>query len=222
MKTLAFRNMAPRRERTLSITPPVGGADGLIWLALGVALTTAWVLIGSLGAVAQDTPATRGSVVASAPVSTTDYVQQSAMTDHFEIQAGEIAAQKSQNPAIREFGRHMVNEHAQSSAKLKTVLVAGRVKATVPSTLDRKHQELVQQLKDQSGDEFDQTFIQAQLQGHRDALDLQRAYSQSGDNDSLRQFAAEATPMVQEHLAKLEVLAQDHFRRPNGPGSELR
>ncbi|HEX9466376.1 MAG TPA: DUF4142 domain-containing protein [Alphaproteobacteria bacterium] len=220
MKHLAFRNEAPRRAQvaTASRSMP-GGPDGLIWLALGVGLTAAGVLIGSLAAVAQDAGGNRPANVASVPVSTQEYVQKSAVTDQFEVQAGELAAQKSQNPAVREFGRHMVEDHSQASARLKTALNSGHVKATVPNGLDSKHQELLQELRKESGDQFDQTYFQAQLQGHRDALDLQRAYSQAGDNDALRQYAAEATPMVQEHLAKLEVLAQDHFHRPNVLGS---
>lgn len=209
MKNLAFRNTAPHtRPRTLIIARSIAGPDGLIWLALGVGLTAASLLIGSIGAVAEET--------ASAAVSTSEYVTKSAIADQFEMQAGELAAQKSHTPAIREFGRDMVSEHAQSSAKLKTALNEGRVKTNVPSALDKEHQDLIHQLKDQSGDQFDQTYLETQLQGHRDALDLQRAYSQAGDNATLRQLAADATPQVQEHLAKLEVLAQSHFHGANG------
>jgi putative membrane protein len=221
MKNLAFRNMAPRKVRALSVSRPVGGPDGLIWLALGIGLSAVALLFGNFTAVAQDARSGHGAALAASPVSTAEYVHKSAIADQFEMQAGELAAQKSQSPAIREFGRNMVSEHAQFSAKLKTALNTGQVKADVPSALDKTHQDWIQQLKAQSGDQFDQTYLEGQLQGHRDALDLQRAYSQAGDNPALRQLASDATPVVQEHLAKLEVLAQNHFRGPNGPSSNM-
>ena len=186
-------------------------SDGLIWLALGIGLGALGMIFGATSAAAQS-----HQKLAAAPVSTAEYVQKSALSDMFEVSAGNLAAERSIDPAIREFGRTMVAEHVRSSGDLKIAVQQANVKAMLPTALDREHHDLLQDLQRQSGDQFDQTFLRAQLKGHRDALDLQRAYSQSGDNEALRKIAAEKTPVVEEHLAKLEVLAQNSFHGANG------
>jgi len=218
MAQRAFRTMTPRRSpsaaRVIRTARRISMSDGLIWLALAVGLGALGVLYiyGAAPAAAEE----ESRSVATVPLSTAEYVRKSAISDIFEMNAGNLAAEKSADPAIREFGRAMVDEHARSSNDLKMTLQQANVKASVPTTLDREHQELLKELQFQSGDQFDRTFLQAQLKGHRDALDLQRAYSQSGDNEALRKIAAEKTPVVEEHLAKLEVLAQNSFHSPNG------
>jgi putative membrane protein len=161
-------------------------------------------------------PASRGqppqqALVAPAP-STAEYLQQSALNDLFEVTASRLAVERSQTPGVRDFAQQTMSDHDDWSANLKHALKAGSVMLTVPTSLDVQHQENLKDLEAKSGEQFDQAYVKEQIQGHREALDLQRAYAQAGDNAALKQFAGQATPIVESQLAKLEVLAQETFR----------
>ena len=156
--------------------------------------------------------------------STMEYIQQSALTELFEITASRMALEKSKSPAVRDFAQQMVSEHGRSTGEFKRALRAGSVMVTVPTALDPQHEHELEILEAKPADQFDRAYLESQLQGHRNALDMQRAYAQSGDNAALKKFAGDTTPLVESHLAKLEVLAQQSFRGPNvsgsgGPGS---
>ncbi|MGE5537084.1 MAG: DUF4142 domain-containing protein [Gemmatimonas sp.] len=140
-------------------------------------------------------------------ISTSDYVQNQARGDMFEIQAGQVALQKAQNADVKRFAQQMIDDHTQSTQKLQAALKSGNVKVTPPTSLDSRHSEALTQLKNAPAGSFDQAYLQSQVQGHREMLALNQAYSQTGDNSSLKQFSAQVTPVIQQHLSELQQMA---------------
>jgi putative membrane protein len=76
----------------------------------------------------------------------------------------------------------------------------------VPTGLDQKHQALLTQLQQTQGAQFDQTYVQQQVQAHQMAVDMFRNYAQSGDDAKLKQFASQTLPILQQHLQMVEQL----------------
>ncbi len=214
MKTYSYRIEAPRRARAIAAVQRrgIGSRDGLHWLIAGVLAAALALATTSARSQTQQAAATAGPTAS-------EYVQQSAQADLFEVNSSRLALKKSQDPALRDFAQQTMSDHSRSSDQLKQALKAGHVSANIPSTLDARHQQDLKSLDSKSGAQFDQAYLQDQMQGDRNALDLQRAYAQSGDNPALKQLAGQTAPLVQRHLAKLEVLAQQSFRRPHVPGS---
>jgi predicted outer membrane protein len=66
--------------------------------------------------------------------STPDFVQQVAMSDLYEVDAGKIAAAKGQSDAVKQFGQHMVEAHAQTTAELKGVVEAEKIDVALPTS----------------------------------------------------------------------------------------
>jgi putative membrane protein len=165
----------------------------------------------AVGAQAQQTspqtsPRPMPSPAASA-ISTPDYVQNQARGDMFEIEAGKLALQKSQSPDLQRFAQMMVDDHTQSSNTLQQALKTGNVSTAAPKTLDSRHSQALDQLKNMPAGQFDQAYYQSQVQGHREVLALNQSYSQTGDNAALRQFSAQTIPVVQKHLSALQQMA---------------
>lgn len=141
-------------------------------------------------------------------MSDASYVQTAAQGDMFEIQAAKAALDKTKSDSVRNFAQMMIDDHTASSEKLKSALEKSKVKASIPKDLDKKHSDMLDKLKKTSASSFDQSYLQSQLAAHRDMLTLHQGYSQSGDNDALKQFAAEATGVVRKHLTELQQMAQ--------------
>jgi putative membrane protein len=140
-------------------------------------------------------------------ITTPEYVQTQARGDLFEIEAGKLAVQKAQSPDLKRFGQMMIDDHTQASQKLEQAIKAGNVSTTPPKTLDTRHQQAVDQLKNMPAGQFDQAYYQSQVQGHREMLALNQAYSQNGDNPALKQFSAQVSPVIQKHLSALQQMA---------------
>ena len=140
--------------------------------------------------------------------STTDFVQKAAMSDMYEVEAGNIASQKGQSAQVKGFGQMMVDAHSKTTEELKGIVASEKVKVDLPTKLDSKHQKLIDDLNAASGEEFDKTYAKQQVDGHDEAVKLFDSYAKDGDNAALKQFAQKTLPVIQEHLAEAKKLPQ--------------
>lgn len=206
MRHTLCRRETPRPSRAIAIsgTRGSGAQMALVWL-LGVLASAALVLATTVAAHSQT--AAGGQTLTSAAV---DYVRQSALNNLFEINASRLALQRSQNPKVRAFAQQMVRDHAQAAARLKAAIGAGKAaQAPLPTSLDARRQQDLAELAGASTDSFDLAYLRGELQGSRNALDLHRAYAQSGADLALRRVARQRTAVVQRHLVTLESLTQE-------------
>ena len=153
--------------------------------------------------------ATRGDAL-TAPA----FVRAAAASDLYEMEASRLAEQRSQNTEVKRFAQHMLRDHGKTTGELKGMLpqlqgVSAQQMATSP---DRQHQALLEQLQGAQGAEFDRVFAQQQLQSHQAAVDLFRAYAQSGDDARLKQWATQTLPSLEEHLREAQQLLQPATR----------
>ena len=117
----------------------------------------------------------------------------------FAMQTSRVALERSRNPAVRQFAQLEINEQTAFAASL------GARPGTVPLRSD--HAAMLQQLASlQPGPRFDQLYVQGQIMGHQELLQINGAYAQAG-SDTLGQAVANlAVPSIQTHLTILDRL----------------
>lgn len=140
--------------------------------------------------------------------STPDFVQQVAMSDLYEVEAGKIAAAKGQSEAVKQFGKHMVEAHAQITAELKGVVDAEKIDVTLPTALDDKHQLMIDDLNAAHEGDFDKTYAKQQVSAHEKAVDLFSKYADKGDDAVVKAFAEKTLPVIKQHLEEAKKLTQ--------------
>ncbi len=145
------------------------------------------------------------SLIGRAP-STQDFVTEAGISDMFEIQSSKLALDKVSDDAIKTFARHMITDHGKTTAKLEDMVDSGKVKAKPPTVLDSSHQSLLDKLKSLSGADFKKEYLDDQVKGHKDAVDLFKRYSKGGTNPDLKQFAETVLPTIERHLDMAQTL----------------
>lgn len=130
-----------------------------------------------------------------------DFANKVAASDEYEIQISKLALTNSQSAAIKDFARRMIDDHTQSSAKLKKA--AGSVApAIIPdATLAPDQLQSLDQLRALKGATFDQQYVIKQRDAHQQTLDALKDYSAKGDQPPLNTFANQVIPIVSGHLA---------------------
>ena len=118
----------------------------------------------------------------------------------FEIQSGQLAAEKAQNGDVKSFGQEMVDDHSKTSADLKELIKDEDIKVELPAKLDDEHQAKLDKLNGLSGTQFDKTYVQMQVKAHEKAVSLFQAYAAAGENDDLKDWAEDTLPKLKEHL----------------------
>src|SRR5262249_16643790 len=156
-----------------------------------VPFTIATALVATL-ILTHRAPAQQGiATVSTSRITDSDYVRQTAATDMFEIEAGDIALKRSKNAEIWHFAQQMIYDHTSWTKRLTKLLQISNVNIAPPTKLNEQHQQMLERLRTLSSG-FNRHYIEMQVEGHRHALEIQKAYGQTGSNPKLREFAAMA------------------------------
>lgn len=146
------------------------------------------------------------AVPASAQVMTpAEYVMAAGAGDLYEITSSQAVLQTTQNPQVRDFAQMMVMHHTKSTAQVKAAAMKSRVRVTPPK-LNPLQQELVTELRSETGTARDAAYIAQQKAAHGQALAVQMAYAQGGTSAPLRMAASGIVPVVKDHIKMLMMM----------------
>ena len=136
------------------------------------------------------------------------FVQQAGIGNQFEIQAGEIAKSKAGgNQQLLQFAERMIDDHRKAGDHL--VAIVKPLNVQVPQQLDEAHRQQLEQLRGLSGEQFASTYLQGQIDAHKQTIGLFETQANSGQNKELKTFASNTLPTLREHLT----FAQDAAKR---------
>lgn len=129
-----------------------------------------------------------------------EFVTQASSSNSFEIQSGQLATTKSQNPLITAFGQHMVTDHTMAAQEMATL--AQQKNWTVSTSLLKRHQDNLTMLTPLTGAAFDKEFARLMVVSHEEAVSLFRSASSSNGvpDADLRAWAAGKLPKLEQHL----------------------
>jgi putative membrane protein len=89
---------------------------------------------------------------------------------------------------------------------LQVAAPADNVQPPPEGQMMKKHQAKAQQRETADGQGFDQSYMRAQSMAHDEAIALFDAYSKSGQDGRLKNFAAKTLPALQEHKQHIQRL----------------
>jgi len=125
----------------------------------------------------------------------------------FGIASGNLALARSGNENVRGYATRAIAEHNEAASEL----AKSRQEAGVAYAPDGRRgphvQNLLGQLSQLRGPEFDAAFASAQLTVQTDAVDQYGAYSQNGRSGPLRRYAQRSYPKSQMFLEYARRLA---------------
>ena len=143
-----------------------------------------------------------GATVSAPPAA--EFANKVAASDRFEIESGQIAAEKASSAEVQAFGQMLVTDHRKSTEELKAA--AKQANVSPNDVLDNAKDAMLATLRSAAGANLDQKFLEQQITAHEKALALLQAYAAGGDNEALRGFATKAATVVQGHLDKARSL----------------
>lgn len=126
-----------------------------------------------------------------------DYVMQTLTVGTLSLRMSEVATEKARDPLVQEFAQLEIGEQQA----VASVLSATQVE---PPTLTEEQMARVQTLRDmEAGPDFDVAYVDEQIRGHEELLQIQRTLSQETEATVEAVTARLAEPAIQSHLAML-------------------
>lgn len=154
-----------------------------------------------------EAPAAQQTPIApqTAAMSAAEFVQTAAASDAFEIQSSELAAQRAARQNVKSFAADMVTAHRQTTQQLTQLTSANNMPAPTPQ-LNATQQASLDNLRGKNGADFDDAYLDAQVQAHENAVRMFEQYATNGEAGPLRDWAQSTLPHLRDHLQRVQAL----------------
>jgi putative membrane protein len=126
------------------------------------------------------------------------FAKEAAQGGMAEVKLGQLAQEKGSSDSVKSFGKRMVDDHSKAGDKLKEV--ASRESITLPTDISAKDQAVYDRLSKLNGAAFDRAYARDMVKDHETDVAAFQKEANGGKDDSLKSFAAETLPTLQDHL----------------------
>lgn len=127
------------------------------------------------------------------------FLRKAIKGDNSEITLGNLAINRSHDPAVRSFGRTLVRDHSQ--ARRQASAVARRLNVNVPRAIMPEAARERQRLMHLGGRGFDREFARYMVNDHQKDIADFEAEANSNDRPTLVHLARQTLPTLRKHLA---------------------
>jgi putative membrane protein len=161
-------------------------------------LTIFLTALGSWAVLAHQDSTASMSAQSQADMTDARFAKAGAQGGLAEIQLGRLAGDQGSNEMVKAFGERMVVQHGTAADQLKAAALKENI--TLPTAMNSRDQQAYDRLSKLSGSAFDRAYAQDMVEDHeKDLADFQNEAT-NGKDDSIKAFAAQTIPMIQEHL----------------------
>ncbi len=126
------------------------------------------------------------------------FMNDAAQGGIFEVEMGQIAAKKAQNPEVVSFAHRMVTDHSKVNAELKQL--ASTKGITLPTEVSPQQKAQMDKLSALNGPAFDRAYMRAMVTDHEKDLREFEREARTGRDPEIRKFAADTVPILKSHL----------------------
>lgn len=137
-----------------------------------------------------------------------EFATKAAVATQFELDSSRLALARSANAEVKQFAQQMIDDHTKAAEQMKAAAEKDNIDtAALPTVLDEKHQKIFDKLRDADAKKFDEAYMDAQKDAHKEAVSLFKDFSKDGEEPALKAFATETLPTLEshkEHADKLE------------------
>lgn len=134
------------------------------------------------------------------------FVQNAAIGDLYEMEAGKIALARSRTDRVRRLAEKMIDDHRTASHQLRSTLRSIPDAPEMPEALDVRRGQMIDHLEKAADEDFDKRYLEQQEMAHKETLTLFDTFLEAGTDPRLVQFAEATRPALRRHLAAVRAL----------------
>lgn len=139
------------------------------------------------------------------------FVRNAFSANMFEIASSRIALQHAQSAKLKELAHRLSEDHNSSFHQLKSAVQMNEIAegVEIPDSIDARRRGMIDTLQHTPPEKFDATYLEQQVQAHKEGIELMTSYRDKGSNAQLRSLAASTAPVMERHLRQVEKLRKE-------------
>ena len=139
------------------------------------------------------------------------FIKEAVQGNLAEVQLGELAAQRAQDPQVRKFGETVRADH--HAALKRTMNLAKSLKVEAPPEPSTEARGIYEGLAQLSGSQFDAAFVSHMVTAHEAEI-AKYSRNANSDDDAVAAMIAETLPKLKAHLAAAQALQRGAATHP--------
>ncbi|MBP6531701.1 MAG: DUF4142 domain-containing protein [Bacteroidia bacterium] len=125
-----------------------------------------------------------------------------------EIKLGQLAQQLGRTANIKELGKTMEDEHSKSLNELTTLAKSKTI--TIPTSTTENATDAYKKLNDKSGSDFDKSYADMMVSGHKDAIAVFEKASTDCNDSDIKAWATQMLSTLRMHLDRALVVQKEN------------
>jgi putative membrane protein len=134
-----------------------------------------------------------------------DFLYQVAASGMADVAYSELADARAGDDEVKAFARRVAKDNGLMNDTMAQAAAA--LKLPQPSKLDREASRTAYRLSFLKGAEFDRAYMKQMVEDHEKAARLFEKEAKDGNNDNVRDLAADSLPAVQDRLKQARTLS---------------
>jgi putative membrane protein len=131
-----------------------------------------------------------------------DFLEFAAQTNILEVACGKLAQNQGTSKEIKDMGNILEKDHKKALVMANDLGLMYGVE--LQEDLNVENQDAYDKLASKSGPEFDQTFCEMMVTGHKEAISKFESFANNGENEKLKTWARQTLPILRKHLEHAE------------------
>jgi putative membrane protein len=115
-----------------------------------------------------------------------------------EVAAGKLANEKGMSPEVKEFGKHMMEDHQKANDELKQLAEAKKI--MLPDSMDNNAKDKIEKLSKKSGKDFDKEYMNEMVSDHKNDVNEFEDAAKNAKDPELKAWAEKTLPTLKSHL----------------------
>ncbi len=142
---------------------------------------------------------------AATAMSATEFVQAAANADAFKLQSSQLAAQRAQRADVKELAATIERE-ANTAAQALAALAPTISVAAPQAVIAEDRADDLADLRGKRGEEFDDAYLDDQVEAHNDAIQLYENYVRTAEAGPLRSWAESTLATLRTQRDRVQAL----------------
>jgi putative membrane protein len=135
-----------------------------------------------------------------------NFIKNAGQVNITEIDLATLAKEQAKSDQVKAFAERMIKDHSKANQELERI--AQNEGVAIPTEAGEEQSKLRSELSKVKGEEFDQHYMKAMVEGHQKAEELFEKEAKSGESKELKSFAEATLPVIKEHLQMAKATVQ--------------
>jgi len=127
-----------------------------------------------------------------------NFVVEATSGGMMEVELGKYASVNAASPAVKQFGKMMVEDHSKADSILTVIAQVKGI--AIPNVPGEEHQKHIDDLRTKKGAEFDKDYMSMMVDDHEEDVKKFEDAAKNAKDEDIRQFANNTLPALRKHL----------------------